>query len=86
MTVVSDGEQEFPVTHCSPECLAALTPVIGGFKRADFVRWQYVAKPARDGKIHRLQCRCGELADGNHWRADNGDITAYRCDRCLPKK
>jgi len=57
-------------------------------KLGDYIsRGAYTAKPDRMGFVHRLQCRCGELADGTpYYVAECGDSTYYRCPKCLPKK
>lgn len=84
LQIAQGCDEEYAVMVCSEECRLAMCDTVI-LTRADFVPWHYTAKPARDGKVRRLQCCCGELADGQHWKATTGDCIAYRCDNCLPK-
>jgi hypothetical protein len=79
-------EEDYMALVCSDQCLEALEPPPVVLCRGDFQRFSYRAVPARDGRIHRFRCICGELPDGDHWRAEVGDCTAFRCDNCLPSE
>lgn len=83
---IMDGmDEQYPVTVCSDACFAALEPPPIVFHRSDFIEFIYKAGPARNGKIYRLRCLCGELPDGQHYMAAKCDCSAYRCATCLPR-
>lgn len=50
-----------------------------------YKKWEYKAAPAANGRIYRLRCLCGELPDGEYYRAEVGENTYHRCERCVGK-